>query len=145
VARRRSRRQSPPDRLAGLPGVLLWAWERPEDLRFAARLGVGVAVLDRTITMRGPRIETAPRRQPVRLDPGDARGGRRARRGRFARLRPQVAAPADAAAAIAAGGAAAGIRAVQIDFDADGLAACVSTRPILPRSGTGCLAICRCR
>jgi hypothetical protein len=108
----------PSDRLAALPRVLLWAWERPEDLRFAPALGVGVAVLDRTITLRGSRIETALRRQPVRLDPAtpvvavvrveaDAAAGREA----------------DAAAVAAALAGAArrpGIRALQIDFDATG-------------------------
>src|SRR5262245_42387767 len=58
-----------PDPLAPLPRVPLWAWERPEDLRFAPELGVGVAALDRTITLRGAAIAVAPRRQPLRLDP----------------------------------------------------------------------------
>jgi hypothetical protein len=107
---------APPDRLAGLPSVLLWAWERPEDLRFAAALGVGVAVLDRTITLRGSTIETALRRQPVRLDPAtpvvavvrveaDGAAGREAK-------------AADVATAIAGAARRPGIRALQVDFDA---------------------------
>lgn len=107
---------SPPDRLAALPRVLLWAWERPEDLRFAPRLGVGVAVLDRTIRLRGAAIEVAPRRQPVRLDPdtpvvavvrveADGAAG-------------HAAAPRQVAIAIAEAARRPGIRALQIDFDA---------------------------
>jgi len=107
---------APPDRLAGLPSVLLWAWERPEDLRFAARLGVGVAVLDRTITVRGPRIETAPRRQPVLLDPATPVVA--VVRVEADREAAQVADPARVAEAIAAAARRPGIRAVQIDFDA---------------------------
>jgi hypothetical protein len=53
------------DPLAPLPSVLLWAWERPEDLRFAPQLGVGVAALDRTVTLRGAAIRVEPRRQPL--------------------------------------------------------------------------------
>jgi len=107
---------SPPDRLAGLPGVLLWAWERPEDLRFAPQLGVGVAVLDRTITIRGSRIDTALRRQPVRLDPATPVVA--VVRVEADREVAPAAAPADAAAAIAAAARRPGIRALQIDFDA---------------------------
>lgn len=43
-----------------------WAWERPEDLRF---VGGDVAYLAQTITLRGSRVEIAPRRQPLRVLP----------------------------------------------------------------------------
>jgi hypothetical protein len=47
---------------------MLWAWERPEDLR-ALPPDVGVAFLAQTITIgAAPSIE--PRRQPLRVDPG---------------------------------------------------------------------------
>lgn len=49
--------------------LTLWAWERPDDLRWLAGSGVGVAVLDRTITIHGPRIDIALRRQPLRVAP----------------------------------------------------------------------------
>ena len=106
----------PPDRLASLPRVLLWAWERPEDLRFAPRLGVGVAVLDRTITLRGSAIETAPRRQPVRLDP--LTPVVTVVRVEADREAAQDADPVRVAAAIAEASRRPGIRALQIDFDA---------------------------
>jgi hypothetical protein len=106
----------PPDRLASLPRVLLWAWERPEDLRFAPRLGVGVAALDRTLTLRGADVVVTPRRQRllvasetpivavVRIE-ADARAAREADPTRVAEL-------------IVAAGARPGCRALQIDFDA---------------------------
>lgn len=107
---------APPDRLAALPRVLLWAWERPEDVRFAPRLGVGVAVLDRTITLRGATIETAPRRQPVRLDPATPVVS--VVRVEADREAARAADPARIAAAIAAAARRPGIRALQVDFDA---------------------------
>jgi hypothetical protein len=58
--------------------VVLWAWERPEDLRFLDGSGVGVAFLDRTIVVRSvphsnaaiTQFETMLRRQPLRLARG---------------------------------------------------------------------------
>jgi hypothetical protein len=107
---------APSDRMAGLPSVLLWAWERPEDLRFAPRLGVGIAVLDRTITVRGARIETALRRQRVLLDPATPVVA--VVRVEADHEAAQAADPALVAAAIAAASQRPGIRAVQVDFDA---------------------------
>jgi hypothetical protein len=48
-----------------LPRVMLWAWERPEDLRFLAAARQGVAFLARTIELRSlpapdTRSESAP-------------------------------------------------------------------------------------
>ena len=105
-----------PDRLAGLPSVLLWAWERPEDLRFAPRLSVGVAALDRTITLRGSRIETALRRQRVLLDPTTPLVA--VVRVEADREAARAADPARVGEAIAAAAQRPGIRALQIDFDA---------------------------
>jgi len=54
-----------------LPGVVLWAWERPEDLRFlAGDSDVAVAFLAETIDLRGGRIDLVPRAQPLRTHPG---------------------------------------------------------------------------
>jgi hypothetical protein len=58
--------------------VVLWAWERPEDLRFLSGSSVGVAFLDRTIVLHSVRhstqaitqVETRLRRQPLRLAGG---------------------------------------------------------------------------
>jgi hypothetical protein len=58
--------------------IVLWAWERPEDLRFLSGSGVGVAFLDRTIVVRSvphsnpaiTQFETKLRRQPLRVARG---------------------------------------------------------------------------
>jgi hypothetical protein len=57
------------NRLARIPHAVLWAWERPEDLR---ELGdaVGVAFLAQTITLGVGTFEVTPRRQPLRVSPG---------------------------------------------------------------------------
>ena len=65
---------SPADSLAGrasmsvFPRMMLWAWERPEDLR-GLGADTGVAFLAQTLLVDGPRIEVLPRRQPLRVDP----------------------------------------------------------------------------
>lgn len=53
------------------PKTWLWAWERPEDLRFlGGRSDVGVAYLARTVTISGERASVYPRRQPLHVEPG---------------------------------------------------------------------------
>jgi hypothetical protein len=51
---------------ARLPRLVIWAWERPEDL---GTLGsdIGVAFLAQTITASGAEIAVEPRRQPLRV------------------------------------------------------------------------------
>jgi Protein of unknown function (DUF3142) len=61
------------DRMSDLPRVILWAWERPEDLRFINPQEIGVAYLAATITLRGDRTIISPRMQPLRLAPGTRR------------------------------------------------------------------------
>ncbi|HET9524662.1 MAG TPA: DUF3142 domain-containing protein [Pyrinomonadaceae bacterium] len=53
-----------------LPPVILWAWERPEDLSFIDPRETGVAYLAKTITLRGDKVVVRPRLQPLRLAPG---------------------------------------------------------------------------
>jgi hypothetical protein len=53
------------------PGLTLWAWERPEDLRFLRSTGIGIAPLIATITLHGHDLQVAPRRQPLEV-PADA-------------------------------------------------------------------------
>jgi hypothetical protein len=65
-----------------LPRVMLWAWERPEDMRFLDTREAGVAFLAGTIEIGssgstghagGARgVELQPRRQPLRVPPGTA-------------------------------------------------------------------------
>lgn len=51
-----------------VPRLMLWAWERPVDLRHLPR-GAGVAVLAQTITLSATTHVTAPRRHPLLVDP----------------------------------------------------------------------------
>jgi hypothetical protein len=58
--------------MSALPRVILWAWERPEDLRFINPQQVGVAYLAATVSVRGSDFRVSPRLQPLRL-PGNTR------------------------------------------------------------------------
>jgi hypothetical protein len=60
-----SRGDSNPPLVAG--SLTLWAWERPDDLRWLAGSGVGVALLERTVLIDGGRITVERRRQPLRV------------------------------------------------------------------------------
>ena len=53
-----------------LPPVMLWAWERPEDLTFIDPQKTGVAFLAKTITLRGEKVVARPRLQPLQLPEG---------------------------------------------------------------------------
>lgn len=55
-----------------MPQVILWAWERPTDLRFINPRETGVAFLARTIRLRANEVTVRPRLQPLNL-PEDAR------------------------------------------------------------------------
>ena len=50
------------------PRLVLWAWERPVDLR-ELPTGVGVAFLAQTMTLSADSHVTAPRRHPLHVDP----------------------------------------------------------------------------
>jgi hypothetical protein len=58
-----------PDPLAGFPRVMLWAWERPEDLRFIRPGSAGIAFLARTVWLDGERVSSKPRLQTLRFNP----------------------------------------------------------------------------
>jgi hypothetical protein len=106
---------SPPPRLAHVPPVVLWAWERPEDLRFIDVATTGVAWLDRTITLRGARIDVRLRRQPLHVATGTTLIG-------VVRIEADTDAGHEADPVRVAVAAAAAVRprlsALQIDFDA---------------------------
>ena len=55
--------------LADFPRIVLWAWERPEDLRFLAGRKAGVAFLAATVRLSGGATQVLRRRQPLRVDP----------------------------------------------------------------------------
>ena len=50
-----------------MPRVMLWAWERPTDLRFINPKETGVAFLARTIRLHSREVEVRPRLQPLNL------------------------------------------------------------------------------
>jgi len=57
-------------RTSQLPATILWAWERPERLDFIDSEKVAVAFLAKTIYLRGDRVVSRPRLQPLTLPPG---------------------------------------------------------------------------
>jgi len=56
--------------VASPPARMLWAWERPEDLRFIDAKTTGVAYLVATIKLRGGAVICINRHQPLRVPPG---------------------------------------------------------------------------
>jgi hypothetical protein len=62
-ARLRSRQQ------IGTP-VVLWAWERPENLSFVDPERTGIAFLAGTIGLQGDMVQLSPRHQPLNLPQG---------------------------------------------------------------------------
>jgi hypothetical protein len=106
-------------RLARFPGVLLWAWERPEDLRFLDARKVGVAFLASTIILRGDGIAVRPRFQPLQVSPGTTLMAV-ARIETNAAERPTLSARqrAKVVSTIEELGNLPGVRGVQVDFDA---------------------------
>jgi hypothetical protein len=52
-----------------LPPVILWAWERPEDLEFLNTERYGVAFLAQTLILQEDEVVFRPRRQPLKVSP----------------------------------------------------------------------------
>ncbi len=53
-----------------MPTKIIWAWERPEDLRFLDPKEYGVAFLAQTIFLDNTGVTPKPRRQPLEVSPG---------------------------------------------------------------------------
>ena len=51
------------------PHIILWAWERPEDLEFLDPNRFAVAFLAQTLTLKGEEVVFTPRRQPLKVSP----------------------------------------------------------------------------
>jgi hypothetical protein len=51
------------------PTVMLWAWERPEDLSFLDSGRYGVAYLAQTLTLKGDEVVLNLRHQPLKTSP----------------------------------------------------------------------------
>jgi hypothetical protein len=136
----KSREEFIAPRVQQLPPVYLWAWERPDDLRFLGEKRIGVAFLAKTLFLQSPAVSTAndatngvevrPRRQPLRVPAGTplmavvrietSRGAIAAKyqessRGSEVFLEKQVA---RATEEIGEAARLPGVNAVQIDFDA---------------------------
>jgi len=52
-----------------LPPVILWAWERPENLEFLDSQRFGVAFLAQTLTLTADDVVINPRHQPLKVAP----------------------------------------------------------------------------
>ena len=51
------------------PGVILWAWERPEDLKALDASRFAVAFLAQTLVLKGDEVVFDPRHQPLDVSP----------------------------------------------------------------------------
>ena len=51
------------------PRVILWAWERPEDLEFIDPQRIGIAFLAQTLTLKNGDVVYSPRHQPLKVPP----------------------------------------------------------------------------
>jgi hypothetical protein len=52
------------------PRVILWAWERPEDLEFVDPKRFGIAFLAQTLTIKNGDVVYNPRHQPLKVPSG---------------------------------------------------------------------------
>lgn len=50
------------------PQLILWSWERPDDLRMIGPEKFEVAFLVATVKLRGAKVDVVPRRQPLRAN-----------------------------------------------------------------------------
>ena len=64
------RSNRPVDSLKANPSLILWAWERPTDLRFIDTKQIGVAFLAKSILLTSDNVVIRPRLQPLRLADG---------------------------------------------------------------------------
>lgn len=51
------------------PDIILWAWERPENLEFIENKNIGVAFIAQTLLLKEAEVERIPRRQPLKVPP----------------------------------------------------------------------------
>jgi hypothetical protein len=105
--------------MADLPGIILWAWERPENLSFIDTGEVGIAFLATTLYLKDDRVIIRPRLQPLSAPAGAKLiAVVRIESPREARPALSEAQRARAAEAIVEASRAREAAAVQIDFDA---------------------------
>jgi hypothetical protein len=106
------------DPMARVPRVVLWAWERREDLSFIDPKTTAIAYLDRTVELRGDAVTMRPRFEPLTIPRGTTLLP--VARIENSRTSPPTLSHAqcDTAAALIAQMTAASPAAIQIDFDA---------------------------
>lgn len=102
------------DPLPTLPRLMLWAWESPQDLRFVKLHAAGIAFLARTVWLDGTRVQSRPRLQPLRFNPGTELMGVVRFESRGTGLPPYR----DVVRAVMPAAEIQGVTALQIDFDA---------------------------
>lgn len=100
--------------LPQFPRVMLWAWESPQDLGFVNPREAGVAFLARTVLLGDGQAKIRPRFQPLHVPAGTALMAVVRIESQGAAL-PAVQAVCSLVSEVAA---LAGVRGVQIDFDA---------------------------
>src|SRR5216683_2622668 len=106
------------DRMMRVPLVVLWAWERREDLSFIDPRQIAVAYLDRTLELSADTVVVRPRLEPLMV-PAQTVLIPLARVEIDWRLPPSLsAAQRSEVSTVIAAMAAASPRAIQIDFDA---------------------------
>lgn len=111
----------PNPRLADIPQRMLWAWERPEDLRFVDTETTGVAFLAQTVTLENDEVILKGRRQPLQVSQGTyvmavTRVETSRERGKRAELSEEQA--QKTAGLIRRSANLPNVRSVQVDFDA---------------------------
>lgn len=98
------------------PRIVLWAWERPENLEFINPREISIAFLARTIRLRAEQTIVKPRLQPLKFAPGtELIAVARIESEHAALSRAQLA---ETVSAIAQMAQSANVSAIQIDFDA---------------------------
>ena len=104
-----------------MPAKIVWAWERPEDLRFLDPKEFGVAFLAQTIFLEAEAVLPRPRRQPLEVAPGAyVIAVTRIETNKDGRMRPTFSAEMASKAALLVSKTLElpNVKAVQIDFDA---------------------------
>lgn len=103
------------------PSRMVWAWERPTDLRFLEGRAIGVAFYGATVRVDGSRTRVEPRRSPLRLAPSTYRMAvlriEAAEGTRIEATPPVVSTIVDEARRLLA---LPSVRGLQLDFDARG-------------------------
>ena len=65
-----SKNEVNPQLSGSMPNKIIWAWERPENLKFIDPNEFGVAFLAQTIFLEKDQVSPKPRRQPLEVPPG---------------------------------------------------------------------------